>query len=239
VADSQPNLFMPQNELDQINEDGGFTLYHNKNRMILRLCLRAICIMLPYIIFICLFSGYMLRNLSSDPATLAAHGFIVFILSILPWFMGGIFMVIFLSTLISILNSRKPIVIVSKAGIYVDTVATHIGQLKWDEISSIRAYTLIYKCVGITLFDMKALCRRQGLRKTWLLQANAWCGPFNELFGIRSAPINIPQEYIPISADELVERIDKYRHENGIDLFGSFQMPNENANTWPPKPRLR
>ena len=84
-------------------------------------------------------------------------------------------------------------------------------ELRWDEIKDVYTYNLGYRLIGITLNDPKTVYRRLGLKRSWMLRANGLVAPLYKPFRVRVAPINIPQEYLPMSADELLVQIQTYR----------------------------
>ena len=108
-------------------------------------------------------------------------------------------------------RQTKPIVSLSSQGITINTIGTHVGFLRWDEIKDVYTYNLGYRFVGITLNDPNAVYARIGLKRSWLLRSNALVAPLYKPFRARVAPINIPQEYLPMSADELLAQIQTYR----------------------------
>ena len=108
-------------------------------------------------------------------------------------------------------QQTKPIVSLSSQGITVNALWSRVGFLRWDEIKDVHAYSLGYRFVGITLNDPKTVYRRIGLKRSWILRMNGAVVPLYKLFRIRVAPINIPQEFLPMSADELTAQIQAYR----------------------------
>lgn len=108
-------------------------------------------------------------------------------------------------------QQKKPIVSLSSQGITVNTVGTQVGFIPWDEVKEVYTYRLGYKYVGITLKNPKTLYRRIGLKRSWLLMMNRAVAPLYRPFGVRVAPISIPQEYLPMTADELAAQIQQYK----------------------------
>jgi len=109
----------------------------------------------------------------------------------------------------SLKKQSKPIVSLSSQGITIDTLCTRIGFLRWDEITDVRANK---RTVGITLNDPKTVYNRIGLKRSYLMRMNGLAAPLSNLLRIPVAPINIPQEYLPMSADELMLQIEAYRN---------------------------
>ena len=121
----------------------------------------------------------------------------------LPWFFLAEIVLLWLVTSASHRKQAKPIVTLRAQGITVDTMATHIDELAWEDIAEVRCYTFIYRYVGIVPRDIFGLSRRLGVRRGWLLWMNGVNMPLYKALGMFFAPINIPQVYLPITADEL------------------------------------
>ena len=135
-------------------------------------------------------------------------------------------------------KQTKPIVVLNSEGIAVDTAATHIGLVRWDEIEEVRPYTLIYRYVGIIPKNTNALCRRLGGKRSWIVKLNAALIPPYKLLGIFVAPINIPQVYLPVTADELTARIHTYQAAYARQAFDARQasLSPGDGSVWPPPP---
>ena len=116
----------------------------------------------------------------------------------------------------------------------------HMGEMSWDEVGEVRCYTFLYRYVGVVPADTAALCRRLGPRRAWLLWMNAACIPLYKFFGLFVAPINIPQVYLPIPAEELASSIRSYQAAYGRpSAFGygqSTPLEPPTEGTWPPPP---
>lgn len=156
------------------------------------------------------------------------------VLSLFPWFITALYAFLYLSVLIALRRQQLPIVILSPDGITVRTLGTQVGLIPWEEISEIRAYNLLYRFVGIVPRDSDGLCRRMGTIRALLLRLNSWVIPLYRLFGVFVAPINIPQEYLPITADELAARIGDYRASAPPPSAQRVQ-----TSVWPPPPMGR
>lgn len=157
----------------------------------------------------------------------------------LPWFLVAEFALLYWVQVRSFRKQAKPIVILSPEGIAVDTQGTHLGLIYWHEIEEIRAYTLVYRHVGIVPKNSEQLAKRLGQKQSWLFRLNASCVPLYKPFGIFVAPINIPQVYLPITVDELLAHIQIYQAAY-TSKSGQFHpglgLPVSEG-TWPPPPR--
>ena len=110
----------------------------------------------------------------------------------------------------------KPAVVLSREGLEIHIIGHDIGLIRWDEISDIRTYNLWpYRYVGIVPKDTAALCERLG-KKATLIRANDWCLRFlYRPLRVWCAPINIPQQNLPITADALLARIAAFEAGQG------------------------
>jgi hypothetical protein len=193
---------MTENDIPESDE---IVIFSDKQKMFRRIDLRFVLIVLPmYVAMFALFA-YLRRIVPAE-----APSFIKSELTFLPWALIAFYVVIYAIITMSISRQRFPIVTISHEGLNIHTVATQIGLLRWDEIAEVRTYTFIYRYVGIVPRDLNGLSRRVGSGAI-LLRLNSWCIPLYRLFGIFIAPINIPQEYLPMTADELADRIRAYR----------------------------
>ncbi len=161
------------------------------------------------------------------------------VLTWMPWFLGAEFALLYWAQIRSFRKQAKPIVILSSDGITVDTLGTHLGLIYWHEIEEVRAYNLIYRHVGIVPKNSGALAQRLGKKQSWLFSLNAACVPLYKPFGIFVAPINIPQVYLPITADELLAHILTYQSAYGQENNGFHPGIglSEVEGVWPPAPR--
>lgn len=166
-----------------------------------------------------------------DPATAAFFSWF-------PWFLLAECVFLYAVMARSHRKQKKPLVVLNAEGIAVDTTATHIGLILWDEIEEIRPYTFVYRYVGIVPKNTKALCQRLGGSRTWMLQVNAFCIPLYKLLGIFVAPINIPQVYLSVTADELATRIRAYQeaHVRPVVQAYAANPDTSDGSIWPPPP---
>ena len=106
------------------------------------------------------------------------------------------------------LRQTQPAVVLSREGMKIHLIGHDIGLVRWDEIAEIRTYNLWpYRYVGIVPKDTPALCKRLG-KKATLIRANDWCLRWlYRPLRVWCAPINIPQQNLPITADSLLARI--------------------------------
>ncbi len=217
-------------KIDTIKTEGdSLVIYPDKRKMIRRLNMRGLCILLPVVIGIFVLFAF-LRRLILPAIPNPAHAvppFIVTEFTLLPWCVLVFYFAIYVFTLAVLMRQNRPLITLSPEGLIIHTVGTQIGLLHWDEIGEVRTYTLLYRYVGIVPRDPGALYRRLGSRSR-LLRLNSWCVPLYRLFGQFVAPINIPQEYLPMSADELAALIRERR---------PLQPPPPVAGVWPPAPQ--
>lgn len=174
------------------------TIYSDTRKALHRLRLRCLCIGLPVVLL-----TFGMLSLSPFPA----YGF----LNMMRWILLAEIPVLYLLVSRKLKQQSKPIVTLSSQGMTIHTICTQMGFLRWDEIKDVYTYSLGYRFVGITLNDPKTVWARVGLKRSWLMQTNRFVAPLYRPFGIRVAPINIPQEYLPMSADELLAQINAYR----------------------------
>lgn len=187
------------------NVDDTLVIYMDKRKALHRLRLRTIFILFPMLLGQCAYFSYQ------DKAARAAGEYDPFY-QIMIWIVAiEVAALIFFATR-SHKRQTEPIVTLSPEGIETHSLWQHVGLLRWDEIEEIRAYTFLYRYVGITPRDMGAVCRRLGAGKAWMVWLNDWSiRLFYRPLRIYMAPINIPQEYLPITADELMEHICAYQ----------------------------
>ena len=110
-----------------------------------------------------------------------------------------------------------PVITITDEGLDIRSPFHDIGLVRWDEIAEVRAYTQLYRYVGIVPKDTKALCARLPRGKTRLIRINEGCRrwfyrPLRQFV----APINLAQENLPLKADDLVARINAFRVERGV-----------------------
>ncbi len=211
-------------------EGESLVIYPDKRKMFRRLNMRAVFILLPVVAGVFVLFAF-LRRLILPAIPNPAHPvppFIVTEFTFLPWCVLVFYFAVYVFTLAVLQRQNRPLITLSPEGLIIHTVATQIGLLRWDEIGEMRTYTFIYRYVGIVPRDPTRLYRRLGSRAL-LLRLNSWCVPLYRLFGQFIAPINIPQEYLPMSADELARLIRDYRP---LDL-----PPPAAAGVWPPAPQ--
>lgn len=211
-------------------ENDSLVIYPDKRKMIRRLNMRGLCVLLPVVIGIFVLFAF-LRRLILPAIPNPAHPVppvIVTEFTFAPWCVLVFYFAMYVTTLAVLQRQNKPLITISPEGLMIHTVATQIGLLRWEEIGEVRTYNLIYRYVGIVPRDPVALYRRLGSRSL-LLRLNSWCVPLYWLFGQFIAPINIPQEYLPMSADELATLIRDHRP---LD-----PLPPAAAGVWPPAPQ--
>lgn len=216
---------------DNIETQGdSLVIYPDKRKMIRRLNMRGLCVLLPVAIGMFVLFAFLRRLIFAHHPN-PAHPvppFLVTEFTFLPWCVLVFYFAVYVFTLAMLMRQNRPLITLSPEGLIIHTVATQIGLLRWDEVGEVRTYTLIYRYVGIVPRDPAGLYRRLG-RRSLLLRLNSWCIPLYRLFGQFVAPINIPQEYLPMSADELATLIRDHR---------PFEPPPPAAaGVWPPAPQ--
>ena len=180
-----------------LNVEAPITIYTDSRKALRRLRLRMLCLT-PVMLLL-----FGMLSVSSAPL----DGFT----NLLRWALLAELPFLYLIMSRKLSKQTKPIVSLSSQGITVNTVCSQVGFLRWDEIKDVYTYNMGYRFVGITLSDPKTVYTRIGLKRNWLLRSNALVAPLYKPFRIRVAPINIPQEYLPMSADELLAQIQAYR----------------------------
>ena len=99
-------------------------------------------------------------------------------------------------------------VVVNSKGVYDTASSIGVGLLEWNEIKDIFVYKYMWQnYLGIVPVDFGKVLSRQRLFKRWLLQLN------NKIFRMK-APINIPEVFLSIPAEELLEKINKFNGKN-------------------------
>lgn len=226
-----------------------YILFADKSKALGNLNKRMLLV-LPLVVVFFAFSLYFAHGFtapirSKKPPFLVKHVQVQFgplttsILSGLPWFLAAEFALLYWAQVRSFRKQAKPIVVLSSEGIAVDTQATHLGLIYWSEIEEIRTYTLIYRYIGVVPKNTDALAQRLGKKQLWLVSINAACVPLYKLFGIFTAPINIPQVYLPIPVDELMAQITIYQkayQRQSRQSHSGLDSP-EVEGVWPPPPQ--
>ena len=225
-----------------------YVLFADKSKALGNLNKRMLLV-LPIVVLFCAVSAYYAHGFTvpvhtKKPPFLVKHVQVQFdpvtsaVLSGVPWFLAIEFGLLYWAQVRSFRKQAKPIVTLSSDGIAVDTQATHLGLIYWSEIEEIRSYTLIYRYVGIVPKNSAALAQRLGKKQSWLMSMNAACVPLYKPFGIFTAPINIPQVYLPITADELLAHIRTYQaayQEKANQSHTGLGLPAAER-VWPPPP---
>lgn len=216
---------------DNIQAEGdSLIIYPDKRKMIRRLNMRGLCVLLPVAVGLFVLFAF-LRRLVFPAFSNPVHPVppaIVTEFTLLPWGILVFYFAVYVTMLAVLQRQNRPLITLSPEGLLIHTVGTQIGLLRWEEIGEVRTYTFLYRYVGIVPRDPVALYRRLGSRSL-LLRLNSWCVPLYRLFGQFIAPINIPQEYLPMSADELATLI---RERRPLD-----PPPPVAAGVWPPAPQ--
>jgi len=111
-----------------------------------------------------------------------------------------------------------------------------LGMLRWDEIESIQVFRRSSPCLGIIPRDVDALMQRYKPLQRWQMKSAAERlkqGKWRDRF---YSPFCIPQRYMYITADELIEHIRSFqlRYYPTGPLAGDD--PNTDPAAWPPAP---
>lgn len=192
----------------------------NKPQVVRRLNARMALVGLPTVTgLFALFAALKRASLSTDLYAADALFFG------LPWLVALEWIVLYAIVLRANTKQTKPVATISRDGITVHTIGQNIGLLRWNEIADIRAYNFVHRYVGIVPKNMDAVCRRIGGRRAFMLRLNQICLPLYKPFGIFVAPINIPQEYLPISADALMTRIAAFQLTQADEQDRSVRAP--------------
>jgi len=226
----------------------GYVLYADTKKSLAGLNKRMLFFLLPLVVLSFVFFGAFSHGFaiprhgpSGQPAPALRVPFdpaMAAFFSWFPWFLLAECVFLYVVMARSHRKQKKPIVVLNADGIEVDTTATHLGLIRWDEIEEVRPYTFIYRYVGIVPKNTSALCRRLGAGRAWVVQLNAFCILLYNLLGIFVAPINIPQVYLPITIDELTARIRAYQEAHAraaANAYGTV-LGTSDGNIWPPPP---
>jgi hypothetical protein len=120
--------------------------------------------------------------------------------------LAGIGVAFFGGTLVYLLArivKPRPAVVISSRGITDTASALGVGFLAWEEIAEMRVYQQGRQTfLGIMPKDVDALLDRLPAWQRWVVRDNLASG---------AAPINIPQVVLPISAVDLLRKINLRR----------------------------
>jgi hypothetical protein len=101
------------------------------------------------------------------------------------------------------LLKSTPVVIVDQTGVTDNASFWSAGLIRWEEIKKIFIFNHMTKrYIGIILFDINTLLSRQSAIKRSIIKYTQ---------KQMSAPIAIPEDALPMSADNLLAKIQKYR----------------------------
>lgn len=103
------------------------------------------------------------------------------------------------------LISPKPSLIVDERGIYDNASALGAGWIRWEEIEEMYAFEYRGQTMlGIIPKDEEEILGRLSLLKRSVMRINT------ALPGVE-CPVNIPQTALPITIEELLQRIERFR----------------------------
>lgn len=101
------------------------------------------------------------------------------------------------------LLKTKPSVIINREGIFDDASILGAGMIRWEEIKSMFIYKVMNNSfLGIIPVDIEVILARQSIIKRVLFKMNK---------GMSQAPFGIPDGGLPMSAEELLTKIQLYR----------------------------
>ena len=167
---------------------------------------------------------------ATNQQQIASLDSVITFFTIIPFAIAVFYGTVYVLVRKSLTKMRDPIIVLSSEGSSVSAQMTKIGLIRWDEIADIRCYTMIYRLIGIVPKDVRAMSKRLRGGQAILLWANVACIPLYRLVGIFLAPINIAQEHLPVSADEVLYRINSY----------AMALPRSTVAdpaAWPPPPQ--
>ncbi|MGO8670896.1 MAG: hypothetical protein ACLQVD_05990 [Capsulimonadaceae bacterium] len=213
---------------ESIVVDGDHVLVYPAVRKAVRnLNKRALFVLLPIAILAFVCYGYRTNTLIGQRASLLQQGASplaggnlgasiraldteIAVDAITPWVVAVLYAILYAITVRYLRKQAEPIITLTPEGIVINSQMTKIGLLLWDEVVDIRTYTMIYRNLGIIPRDISNLCSRLGSKRGALLRMNASVIPLYRFFGIFVAPINIAQNHLPVTADEMLDRINRY-----------------------------
>ena len=131
-------------------------------------------------------------------------------------------------------SRRRPIALLRPDGLAIHTPAIDIDLLRWDEIEEIRAYGRFNRAVGIIPKDIDSASRRMRPFLRLLFRLNVMQMNLSKRRGHFDAPIIIPQMFMPITADELIDHIRDFqlRYDPACPFAGDD--PSADPAAWPP-----
>src|SRR5262245_45572372 len=98
---------------------------------------------------------------------------------------------------------QQPAVIISREGLFDNASAVGAGMLRWEEIKEIYVHEYLgQRMLGIVPKDAAAVIARQPSIKRIMAKINN---------GLGGSPFNIAQVSLPISVDELLQKIEEHR----------------------------
>ncbi len=172
-------------------------IYPSKSKQLRRAAADAVFLLIG------LWMAFSPEGLEISPELISGLGILLILLS-------GFSLVFVLPRLFS----PKPLLVISQEGISDNASSVRVGLIRWEEIEHVFSYTSTLSrtglagptrartYLGIVPKNLEMISLRLSPLKTLLLRAN------KVLF---RAPINIPDRYLPVSIDELLERTREYR----------------------------
>ena len=134
---------------------------------------------------------------------------------------------------------KHPIVTLRPHGIEIHSQYVDIGLLPWSEIESIQKFKFNSWQVGIVPRDIDSLLQQLAPRQQKVMVSLIRFADRLKARGRFISPINIPELYMHITADQLIDHIRAFQlryHPTG-PLAGD--EPNADVTAWPPAPGVR
>ncbi|HEV8641720.1 MAG TPA: STM3941 family protein [Methylomirabilota bacterium] len=111
-------------------------------------------------------------------------------------FFGGL-------SLFLVLRLRRPLLVISREGLIAHTPFLRSGLIRWNDVREVVIHRFMrQRFLGIVPASMDTLLARRSPAWRWLLRVN---------YGLTRAPINIPERLLPMSLEELLAIVDRYR----------------------------
>ncbi|MFN8554190.1 MAG: hypothetical protein U0103_22160 [Candidatus Obscuribacterales bacterium] len=121
----------------------------------------------------------------------------------------------------------EPLMKVDATGITVHGLITHC-HIDWNNLKEVRAYTFIYKFVGLGAKNVWAL--QASLPMKLFLLYNSLVRFFYRLVGIKLHSINVPEQYSHFKAEDIAEQIERRRaHFLGLSSNSALLPPVQSA----------
>ncbi|MGO8673991.1 MAG: hypothetical protein ACLQVD_21850 [Capsulimonadaceae bacterium] len=210
-----------------VEEGDSLFVYVDRRKLLRSQHLHAVFLLIPlmylnFVVFSSLAGGL--------PSTLINR----IILALEPSFIVTLTVAAYLGRIVMISQWRRPVLTISPEGITIHHLERSIGVLRWCEIRDVAAYRRLSPFIGITPVDLDGVCLRAGQSRAMMTRITPWSFGLHRLLGIRTESINIPEDFLPISAADLANRITGYRAAAHADPKAPGVVDDT---VWPPPPR--